>query len=363
MKTKILIAQLGSPKSPAIQDVRVYLKEFLSDPRVVDLKSWWWKIILYCFVLPFRPAKSAKAYKYIWDGKEFPLVSITKSLVQKMQQLQQKDIAKFSNLEIEACFLLSHPRPKDIFNIWNQESSLTRAQQLIIMPQFPQYSESTVAAVFDVLAQAVKAQVNIPHIVFIKNFHRLKSLIDLSVQQVHHILKQQRVDALVFSFHGIPTRRVTEKKDEYYRHCLETFLLMQEKLIEQPINFPVEKMHYSFQSRFGREEWLRPATNSLVAELVAAGHKKIALYCPSFVVDCLETTVEIGIELQEEMKHHHQDVEIILIPCLNDQKEWAEALLLLLQNIATKGLVALEEASYAQTSINEEKYLKISNLK
>src|SRR5690606_17109946 len=134
IKTKVIIAQLGSPKSPAISDVREYLREFLGDPRVVDLPRFTWLVILYLFVLPFRPKRSAHAYKNIWDGSSFPLVSLTKSLVKKIASKVP------SHIEVNECFILSDPKLTTIIEKWNAESPTTRAQQVIEFPQFPQYS-------------------------------------------------------------------------------------------------------------------------------------------------------------------------------------------------------------------------------
>lgn len=333
-KTKVIIAQLGSPKSPSTSDVRQYLREFLADPRVVDLPRFTWLIILYLFVLPFRPKKSAHAYKYIWDGNSFPLVSITQSLVSKLRKKMPVDI------EIDDCFLLSEPRLPSILKKWNEENVATRAQQVIVLPQFPQYSESTTASVFDTVGKAMAQQVVIPHLTFISNFHRLKSFIDLMVANIHTILEQDpSIDQLLISFHGVPTRRITQKKDLYYDHCLETFELMKNK-----INYPKDKIHLCFQSRFGSEEWLLPATNQLATKLAQDGAKKIAVSCPSFTVDCLETTVEIGIELKEELSIFGTNV--ILIPALNDFDEWVEELSILIKALVHSGPKALEELSY-----------------
>jgi len=346
MKSKFLVAQLGSPLSTKISDVRNYLREFLGDPRVVDSKSIVWKLVLYLFVLPFRPRKSAKAYSYIWDGHSFPLVSITNSLVAKMSKLLVKSNMLNNEIEVESVFLLSHPRVKNIFQQWNNESENTRAQEVWVFPQFPQYAESTIASVFDVLAKELKNQINIPHLHFISGFHRFKPFIDLSVEHIHHVLKQNDIDALMISFHGIPLRRVLSKKDLYYKHCIETFFLLTAQ-----IKFPAEKIFLCFQSRFGREPWLGPSTELVADDLVKMGKKRIAVYCPSFVVDCLETTVEIGVELREHIAGNGG--EIISIPCLNDFDPWAEALTSLIIDLKKQGLVALENKSY---QINENSF-------
>jgi ferrochelatase len=332
-KTKVIIAQLGSPRSPSVSDVREYLKEFLGDPRVVDLPRLTWLLILYLFVLPFRPKKSAHAYSHIWDGKSFPLVSLTMSLVKKLQKNMPKSI------EVEPCFLLSDPRLPSILERWNQEDPNTRAQHVIVIPQFPQYSESTTASVFDTVAKGMKSQVVIPNLTFLTSFHRFKGFINLTVKNIQHILQHNEIDHLLISFHGVPTRRITEKKDIYYAQCLETF-----NLIKNLVNFPKEKIHLCFQSRFGREEWLLPSTDQVAKDLAVKGAKKIAVSCPSFTIDCLETTVEIGMELREEIAP--QGCDVVLVPALNDFEDWSQELSHLIKMLVESGPKALEELSF-----------------
>lgn len=310
-KVKVVIGQLGSPKSTSTQDVRSYLKEFLGDPRVVDIDPRLWKIILNCFVLPFRPKKSAKAYSRIWDGRSFPLIENTKDFAKEVQKHLDP------NIELDYAFLLSSPRVNDILDCWEEEDFATRADRVVILPQFPQYSESTTASVVDTVGGSFAGRVNIPSFDFLSNYHRLKAFIDHSVTRVKETLESKKPDALVISFHGIPLRRVLQKKDEYYHHCFETY-----DLIKAQLDFPHDKIHMCFQSRFGSEQWLGPATDEYCEELVKKGDKHIAVYCPSFVVDCLETTDEIGQELTEEIEE--VGGKISFIECLNSDSGWAK---------------------------------------
>jgi ferrochelatase len=315
-KVKVVIGQLGSPRSTKVSDVRAYLKEFLGDPRVVDINQTLWKIILYLFVLPFRPKKSAQAYSRIWDGSGFPLVKITESFAHKLKPHLD------ANIELNHCFLLSKPRVEDLFLEWEKEDFATRADSVLVIPQFPQYAESTSGSVVDVLAKSLGRRVNIPNLQFMGNYHHAKCFIDHSVGQISTYLAQFKnqkhsITDLVISFHGIPLRRVLEKKDIYFRHCVETFVLIQQKLKLDPSI----KMHINFQSRFGSEQWLGPATDEYVCDLVKQGSRDIAVYCPSFVVDCLETVDEIGHELAEDV--HELGGHLHFIPCLNDGEEWA----------------------------------------
>ncbi len=310
-KTKVVIGQLGSPKSTSTKDVRSYLREFLGDPRVVDINPTLWKIILNLFVLPFRPKKSAALYSRIWDEKtkSFPLISISESFVEKLEAKLKSD-----EVEFNLCFLLSDPRPIDVFGAWEQEPERTRADQVLLLPQFPQYSESTIASVFDVVARDAKNLVNFPNINFVRSYHNAKCFIDCYVRNIKAEL-EKGYDDLVISFHGIPLRRVIQKKDIYYQHCYETFYLIKERL-----DIADDEMHFTFQSRFGSEQWLGPATDEYVEDLAKKGSKKIVVACPSFTVDCLETTDEIGNELPEEVEEY--GTEIVPVPCPNDEEEW-----------------------------------------
>lgn len=314
-RTKVLLVQLGSPKSPSVDDVRLYLKEFLGDPRVVDINPVAWKLILNLFVLPFRPKKSAEAYSRIWDGNSFPLITNTQKFAQALNSYLDPDC-----FEVDYAFLLSEPRVSDIWNKWEQDrqDSLDKsASRLLIIPMFPQYSESTIASGMDLFFKELERRVQIPTFEIWTHFHDSKAFIDSSVRQIRKYIASHELDAFVISFHGIPKRRVIYKKDDYYRHCFETYEFLKKGLPEL-----ADKMHMTFQSRFGSEEWLTPYNDEYCLNLVNEGKKKIGIYCPSFVADCLETTDEIGTELGHEI--NLAGGELIFVPCLNDDQEWAK---------------------------------------
>lgn len=318
-KAKVVFVQLGSPKSPKTSDVRRFLKEFLGDPRVVDLPPLLWKIILYLFVLPFRPARSARAYARIWDGKSFPLITITEKFTHTVARFLPGD-----KVEVNHAFLVSSPRVGDVWDSWERDIAEDNgpATRLVVVPMFPQYSESTIASGADAFFGVLKKRVKLPPFEFFTDFHRAKPFIDHSVKRIDQRLQefkaQGEVDRLVISFHGIPKRRVIEKGDSYYQHCYETFVLLRDRVQE----IHGDRVVMTFQSRFGSEEWLTPYTDDVVEELIKEGHKRIAVYCPSFVSDCLETVDEIGHELAEEAKE--LGGEILFIDCLNDDENWCK---------------------------------------
>ncbi|TDJ08383.1 MAG: ferrochelatase [Deltaproteobacteria bacterium] len=308
-KTKIVLVQLGSPKSPSIKDVRSFLREFLGDPRVVDINPILWKVILNLFVIPFRPYKSAKLYERIWDGKSFPLIDKSLKLGENLDRILSAD-----NLEVDMVFVLSNPRFSDIWDKWEREDSSVRAHKWIIIPMFPQYSEATTASVKDVFFGEMKKHAQIPAFEFISNFHNSKAFIENSAGKINEALEKDSFSDLVISFHGIPKRRPLYKGDPYYQHCFETYELIKER-VSSNIN-----IHMTFQSRFGSEEWLTPYTDEYVMELVDKGAENIAVYCPSFVTDCLETIDEIGHELKKEVEK--KGGKLSQVECLNNDENW-----------------------------------------
>ncbi|MGE3608139.1 MAG: ferrochelatase [Bacteriovoracaceae bacterium] len=308
-KIKVVLAQLGSPKSTKVSDVRAFLKEFLGDPRVVDINPRVWKIILNLFILPFRPKKSAEAYSRIMAEDGFPLITNTQKKALALKDQLDK------NLELDHVFLLSHPRLSEILNKWEKEDVDERAQKVLVLPQFPQYSESTTGSVLDAIGHELKKRVNIPSFIFVDHYHNSKAFIDHSVRKIQESLAANPdMEEIVISFHGIPLRRVLTKKDLYLKHCLETFELIKRDL---KTSLPVTM---TFQSRFGSEVWLGPYTDITAMEKVQSGKKIIGVYCPSFVVDCLETTDEIGHELAHEVESLQG--KLVHIPCLNSDPAW-----------------------------------------
>ncbi|MFG1494524.1 ferrochelatase [Halobacteriovorax sp. ZH4_bin.1] len=341
--TKVVLVQLGSPESPSTSDVRKYLKEFLADPRVVDIDPRLWKIILNLFVLPFRPKRSAALYKRIWEGSEFPLTRITREFTHRVNGLTPEHI------EVEHAFLLCGPRVADVYAKWEKELDERKdpAQKLIVIPMFPQYSESTIASGIDFFGKLLETKVRIPNFEVITNFHRLHAFIDNSIAKINEKLANESIDELVISFHGIPKRRVIYKKDPYYQHCFETFELIKQGVV----GIESDKIHMTYQSRFGSEEWLTPYTDEYTVNLAKGGAKNIAVYCPAFVADCLETIDEIGTELQEEVEEY--GTHIHAIKCLNDDENWAKGFANYVETLCENP----KDVEKIEYQLEEEKYM------
>lgn len=356
-KTKVVFVQLGSPKSPKVSDVRAYLKEFLRDPRVVDINPIVWKIILNLFVLPFRPKKSAFLYSRIWDGKSFPLITITENFTKKV-----RSFIKSPSVEVNHAFLLSEPRVSTVWDDWEKDPN--PATRLKIIPMFPQYSEATIASGLDALGHEIKKRVKIPEISVVTNFHTGRAFIDNSVDQIEANLERwksegKKIDKLLLTFHGIQKRRINDKGDVYYRHCYETFFLLRSKIKA----IPADQIQMTFQSRFGSEEWLTPYTEDTVIKLCKEGHGQLAVYSPSFVADCLETQDELAVELKETAHEHGGDIHFI--PCLNDSEKWCRDFAHYVENqclesnaVQAQDFYYLEKADYKEFEIMSAKELK-----
>jgi ferrochelatase len=344
-KTLIILVQLGTPKNLSVSAIRVFLKKFLMDPRVVDWDSIFWKLILNLFILPTRPKKLLKLYEkiYLTDQQDFPLTHFTLSFSEKLQTQINKMGLK-EKVTIKPCFLIPESNWKELLDF----ATANQFDKVLIWPQFPQYSEATSASVVDSLYVELKNRVVIPRFEFIQHFCALDSFIQQSVALILQTLRQVQTPNvhLILSFHGLPTRRVTEKKDPYFFHCQITSqkiqALLKAKIAElnlqksQDLHFDSLNISTTFQSRFGSEEWLKPATDEWTLNVVKKYNEKNALapapeqsplsvvvYAPSFTVDCLETLEELGVQLREEVEqlqgHYFQ------VPCLNDGDIWVES--------------------------------------
>ena len=322
-KTKVVFVQLGSPEEPTPKALRKYLREFLGDPRVIDINPWVWKVILNCFVLPFRPKKSAKLYERIWDGSSFPLITNTADFTEQVRK-ELKHIDPNGYVEVNHAFLLSPPFVHEVYDSWEADlKNGVGATKLMVIPMFPQYSESTIASGVDALGKELSKRVKIPTFEVITNFHRTHAFIDNSVKQIDAKILELRsqgieIDRLMLSFHGMQKRRVVRKGDDYYRHCYETFRLITQKLE----HLKPEQAVMTFQSRFGSEEWITPYTEDVVQRFIREGNKEIMVYSPSFVADCLETTDELGHELVNDAKEWGGN--IYPVECLNVNEQWCK---------------------------------------
>ena len=281
LKIGVILANLGTPDSPSPKDISRYLWQFLTDPRVVDLPRCKWYPLLKAIILPLRSKRVAKDYRSIWTEQGSPLMVFTEQQKQGLIDFfrqQQLDV------EIEIGMTYGNPSmPSAVQKLMDK-----KVEHIIVLPLYPQYSSSTTGAVFDSFAEALKQQRGIVPFDFIHSYplnqHYISALIDSCKAQL------KADEFLLFSFHGIPLRY--ENTGDYYRtHCQQTAAA-----VAQGLGLNEKQWGLTFQSRFGKEEWLQPYTDEFLSNAAARGIKKVAVICPGFAVDCLETLEEIAEE-------------------------------------------------------------------
>ncbi len=281
-KTGILLANLGSPTEPTTKAVRRFLGQFLWDPRVVNLPRPVWWIILNCFVLPFRPSKSAKAYRKVWHEKGSPLTYLTRQLTENIAE-------RFEDKQIITTYAMRYGEPSIANRL--RELKTEGITDIIVLPLYPQYSSTTTASIYDDLVKELNQWRHLPSFQFISDYHQesvyISALADV-IQQAWQ--EQDRNELLIMSFHGLP-EILTKWGDPYFHQCHKTAALLAEKL-----GLETEQWKIVFQSRFGKAEWLKPYCVDMLQQLPGEGVKTVDVVCPGFAVDCLETLEEIAME-------------------------------------------------------------------
>jgi protoporphyrin/coproporphyrin ferrochelatase len=308
-KIGVLLTNLGTPDAPTPAALRRYLAEFLWDKRVVDLPRPLWWLILHGIILRTRPARSARAYSDIWSEQGSPLLSISRT--QQCMLQQQLDVAAPGRYQVALGMRYGNP---------SIESALTKLQQagvesVIVLPLYPQNSCSTTASTLDAVSDALRKRRDVPHLDFIAGYHAHPSYIKALANSIReHREGRQPVEKLIISFHGTPLR-YREEGDPYYSQCQETA-----RLLVQELGLADDQWLLSFQSRFGREEWLKPYTDKTLEQLAQQGVKSVEVICPGFSADCLETLEEIAGENREIFIQAGGEV-LFYIPALNGRDD------------------------------------------
>jgi ferrochelatase len=310
-KIGVLITNLGTPDAPTKKALRKYLKEFLSDKRVVEPPParWLWWFILNGIILNIRPKKSAQAYKTVWGkfGDGSPLLDISLSQRDKLRQNLGE------NYQVELGMRYGNP------SIQSALEKLKNCKKIIILPLYPQYSASTTGSTFDEVSKVLQTFRVVPEIHFINNYcdH------PLYIKALAKTTNLADDEMLILSYHGIP-KRYADNGDIYPQHCEKTTKLLAEKL-------GITNYKMTYQSRFGSEEWLTPYTDKTLQQLPKQGVKKVKVICPGFSADCLETLEEI----QEENKEYFLTAggkSFEYIPALNDNQEHIDLLSDIIKN-------------------------------
>lgn len=303
-KTGVLLVNLGSPTAYTTSAVRRFLKSFLGDPRVVNLPRPLWWLILHCFILPFRPHKSAKAYRKIWH-EEYgsPLTFFTR-------QLSEKIAKKLHDKNILASYAMRYGEPSISTEL--QELKKKGLNNLIVLPLYPQYSSTTTASVYDAVVKELNKWRHLPHLQFISDYHQDNFYITAIADSIRQAWQEQaKNELLLMSFHGLP-EQLTNMGDPYFHHCHQTAQLIAEKLELNESQWKIV-----FQSRFGKAQWLKPYCVDTLKELPGQGIKTVDVVCPGFAVDCLETLEEIALVNRSEFMAVG-GVAYRYIPALND---------------------------------------------
>lgn len=337
-RTGILLINLGTPEAPTAKAVRPYLKEFLSDRRVVEIPRLIWWLILNGIILNIRPKKSAEKYASIWRSEGSPL----KYFTDRMAKLLKGYLGERLGQTVLVEYAMRYGQPSVADRI--AEMKAQGVDRLLILPLYPQYAASSTGSALDAVWQSLLHQRNPPEIRVIKHFHADAGYIDALRQSVQaYWAEHGQPDVLVMSFHGIP-RRSLELGDPYHCECHRTGRLLAEALKLTPAQYRV-----SFQSRFGRAEWLQPYTVATLEELGKQNTGRVDVICPGFIADCLETLEEIAME-GKEIFQQAGGINYRYIPALNDQPFWIDALV----NLALKQMDGwLDPAGMEKNSTQE----------
>jgi ferrochelatase len=332
-KIAVLLLNLGTPDSPAVSDVRRYLREFLSDPRVLDLPPLGRWMLLNLIILPFRPAKSARAYQSIWGEGEngSPLLFHSRRLTEGVRA------ALGPGYVVELGMRYGAP------SIPSALTKLVAANpsKIVVAPLFPQYSSAATGSALDRVYQILGKAWNVPAIETVPAFYDDPGFIGAVTQVARPHLDAFHPDFVLFSYHGLPERHV-RKSDPTQSHCLASagccdaigpanqycyraHCFATTRALAVSLSLPAEQHSVAFQSRLGRAKWLEPATENTLKELGAKGVKKLLVLCPAFVTDCLETLEEIEIQGTTTFKAAGGE-SLTLVPCLNAHPQWVETL-------------------------------------
>ena len=309
-KTGVLLVNLGTPDSTSWLDVRKYLKEFLSDRRVIEVNPILWKIILNLFILTFRPSKTAHAYKKIWlkESNESPLRHHTRNQAKKLNQ-------KIGNDKTIVKFAMRYGNPSIKSKLYKLKNE--GCENIIVLPLYPQYAAATTATVCDELYRTLMGMRWQPSLQIIPHYESEPFYINALVKSIEKKIKSVdwKPDLIISSYHGIP-KKYFDKGDPYHCYCHKTTRLIKER-------FSKIEIQTTFQSRFGPQEWLTPYTDKTLESLSEKGVKKLLVICPGFASDCVETLEEIDILGRESFLKSGGE-KFDLIPCLNDSSEHIE---------------------------------------
>jgi ferrochelatase len=311
----VLLVNLGTPSAPDAASVRAYLRQFLSDPRVVEIPRPLWWAILYGAILPLRPRASAAKYAKIWTAEGSPLRVHTQRQAQLLREALGRRVP---DAPVLVEWAMRYGRPSIADSLLALRGG--GCDRVLVVPLYPQYAASTTASAYDAVLEALAHMRNAPALRLVKHFHDHPGYIAALARSVReHWAVHGEPDRLLMSFHGVP-RFTLDRGDPYHCECQKTA-----RLLAEALRLDAARYQITFQSRFGRARWLEPYTMDTVRALGAQGVGRVDVVCPGFVSDCLETLEEIGIENKAAFLTAGGR-EFHAIPCLNERSDWVEAL-------------------------------------
>ena len=333
-KVTVILANLGTPDAPTASAVRRFLDQFLSDSRVIEIPKPLWQIILRLFILPFRPKRVAHAYEMVW-GNDSPMREI---LLTQVAALQQQLILQYPEFELNIVPAMTYGNP-GIQSLLT-ELSQTPQDHIVLFPLFPQYSATSSAPLYDAFAKWIPKQRNLPGLSIIRDYYQHPLYIQALAQSVRDFRAEHGVsEKLLMSFHGIP-QPYADKGDPYADRCRITG-----QLVAAELGLAEDEWAISFQSRFGKQEWVKPYTDALLTEWAAQGVKSVQIMSPAFSADCLETLEELAIQ-NAELFLSQGGERYQYIPALNSRGDHLQ----LLNTLVQANLDALKQTLASKTN-------------
>lgn len=313
--TGVLLVNLGTPDAPTAPALRRYLAEFLSDPRVIEIPRFVWKLILHGIILRTRPKKSAALYQSIWTEDGSPLLAISRRQQKAVQE------ALGSNIKVSLGMRYGNPSIAQGLNELKEQG----IRRILVLPLYPQYAAPTSGSVFDAVAKELMSWRWVPELHFVNNYSEHPLYIEAIARSLEeHIAAKGMPQKILFSYHGMPKRNL-EQGDPYYCFCLKTTRLTAEKL-----KLSEDQYLSCFQSRFGYAEWLKPYTDKTLKDLPKQGIKRLAILAPAFSADCLETLEELA-EQNRALFLRSGGESYDYIPALNDRPDHIRALVAIIR--------------------------------
>jgi protoporphyrin/coproporphyrin ferrochelatase len=328
-KIGVLLVNLGTPDTPSTPDVRKYLREFLLDPRVIDINPVGRYALVNGIIAPFRAPKSAKVYQQLWTDRGSPLMYHGRDLQAKLQAALGDDYHVAFGMRYQS------PSIKSALDELREKS----VSRIIVVPLFPQYASATTGSVQDKVMEIVKEWWIIPSINFISTYCDDPGFINAFAELGKKYMAEDDYDHVVFSYHGVPERQILKGSDHGYcklgaccnsynkrnRYCYRAACFQTSRLLAAELGLNEDQYTVAFQSRLGKDPWLQPYTDEVLKTMPAKGIKKVLAFSPAFVADCLETTIEVGEEFREEFEHAGGE-KWVLVESLNSSDTWVEAL-------------------------------------